>query len=368
MSEGKPDINSIARWLFWALLIWAGVRVLGYLSDVLIPFVIAFLLAYLINPLVLFAQKKIKNRPAAVLLTLLVLSGLGTFILYLVIPLIIQEINHITTLLAKFVQDTDFQARAREKIPVEIWGIARDYLTQEKITSFLREQDTWKMMQQAAQKILPGMWQLLTGTANLLLGIIGLFIIILYLIFLLLDYEKLRNSWQNMLPRKNREEVVNFIQDFNRHMNRYFRSQALIASIVGVIFAVGFSIIGLPMAIILGLFIGLLNMVPYLQLLGTIPTLLVVVLHCLETGAGFWFVLGATGIVFAVAQVAQDGFLIPKIMGKSMGLNPAMILLSLSVWGKLLGILGLLIALPMTCLLLAYYNKFVAGPIRTTLT
>ncbi|MFP4168188.1 MAG: AI-2E family transporter [Desulfonatronovibrionaceae bacterium] len=245
----------------------------------------------------------------------------------------------------------------------QVWEIARNYLTQDKITSFLREQDLWEMAHRAAQKILPGAWQLLAGTANLLLGLIGLFVIILYLIFLLIDYEKFRYSWRNMLPRRHRETVVNFIQDFNRYMNRYFRSQALVASLVGILFATGFSLIGLPMAIVLGLFIGLLNMVPYLQLLGIIPTLLVIILHCLETGANFWHVLAATGGVFAVVQAAQDGFFIPKIMGKSMGLNPAMILLSLSIWGKLLGILGLLIALPMTCLLLAYYNEFIAGPV-----
>ncbi|MFO7818346.1 MAG: AI-2E family transporter [Desulfovibrionales bacterium] len=364
MSDSKPDINTIARWLFGAMLIWAGVQILGYLSDVLIPFVIAFLLAYLINPIVSIVQKKIKNRTIAVLATLSVLGAATILVLQLVIPLIAQEINHLSTLLAKFIQDTNFQARARDKIPTEIWSIARDYLTHEKLVSLFEDKNLWKIGHELGQKILPGIWQVLSGTANIILGLTGLFIILLYLIFLLIDYEKFRRSWQDMLPRKHRNTVVNFIQDFNRHMNRYFRSQALIAAIVGIIFATGFSILGLPMAIILGLFIGLLNMIPYLQLLGAIPTFLLVVLHCLETGANFWIVLAATGGIFAIAQIVQDGFLVPKIMGKNMGLNPAMILLSLSIWGKLLGILGLLIALPMTCLLLAYYNKFIAGPME----
>ncbi len=363
MQQQKADVHTIARWLFAALVVWAGIQVLSYLSDVLIPFVLAFLLAYLINPLVCIVQKKIKNRSLAVLTTLIFLAGLGTMVLSLILPMIVEEINHISALLAKFVQNTQLQYRAKEKIPAEIWALARDYLTHEKISSFLQDKDLFNMAQEMAQKVLPGIWRVLSGTANIILGITGLFIIILYLIFLLIDYEKIRNSWQDMLPRKNRHTVVQFIQDFNQQMNRYFRSQALIASLVGVMFAVGFSLLGLPMAIVLGLFIGLLNMVPYLQLIGILPTLLVVVLHCLETGSSFWLVLGGAGAVFAIAQVIQDGFLLPKIMGKSMGLNPAMILLSLSVWGKLLGMLGLLIALPMTCLLLAYYNKFVAGPL-----
>ena len=114
------------------------------------------------------------------------------------------------------------------------------------------------------------------------------------------------------------------------------------------------------MAILLGLFIGLLNMVPYLQMIGIIPAVLLALVHALETGTNFWMVLGLTGLVFAVAQIVQDAFLVPKIMGDVTGLSPAAILLSLSIWGKLLGIFGLLIALPMTCLLLAYYQRLLA--------
>ena len=112
------------------------------------------------------------------------------------------------------------------------------------------------------------------------------------------------------------------------------------------------------MAILLGLFIGLLNMVPYLQIIGLIPAFLLALVHALDTGGSLWTMLALTGLVFVVAQIIQDAILTPRIMGKEMGLSPAMILLSLSIWGKLLGIFGLIIALPMTCLLVAYYRRF----------
>jgi predicted PurR-regulated permease PerM len=112
------------------------------------------------------------------------------------------------------------------------------------------------------------------------------------------------------------------------------------------------------MAILLGLFIGLLNMVPYLQIIGLIPAFLLALVHALDTGGSLWTMLALTGLVFVVAQIIQDAILTPRIMGKEMGLSPAMILLSLSIWGKLLGIFGLIIALPMTCLLVAYYQRF----------
>jgi predicted PurR-regulated permease PerM len=175
-----------------------------------------------------------------------------------------------------------------------------------------------------------------------------------------MDYEKVREGWKELLPPGSRDKITGFVSDFDSAMNRYFRAQALVAAIVGIFFALGFTLIGLPMGILLGLFIGLLNMVPYLQIIGLIPAVLLALVHALETGGSFWIILALTLLVFVVVQIIQDALLVPRIMGKVTGLNPAMILLSLSIWGKLLGMFGLLIALPMTCLLLAYYRRFLA--------
>jgi predicted PurR-regulated permease PerM len=113
------------------------------------------------------------------------------------------------------------------------------------------------------------------------------------------------------------------------------------------------------MAIGLGLFIGLLNMVPYLQLVGFIPTILLAVVKAVDTGESFWVIMLGALIVFAVVQAIQDTILTPKIMGKVMGLNSAIILLSLSIWWSLLGIMGMIIALPMTTLLITYYQRYI---------
>ncbi|MDE5744097.1 MAG: AI-2E family transporter, partial [Paramuribaculum sp.] len=142
-------------------------------------------------------------------------------------------------------------------------------------------------------------------------------------------------------------------------MNHYFRGQALVAFIVGILFSIGFLIIGLPMAVALGLFIGLLNMVPYLQLISIIPAGVLCLVYAVGGGGDFWTIFWECIAVYCIVQVIQDLFLTPKIMGKAMGLNPALILLSLSVWGSLLGLIGLIIALPLTTLLLAYYDRYV---------
>ena len=125
----------------------------------------------------------------------------------------------------------------------------------------------------------------------------------------------------------------------------------MVAFCVGVLFSIGFLIVGMPMAIGLGLFMGLLNLIPYMQTLGFVPMIFLSLMKAADTGQSFWLIFGLGALVVLVVQLIQDMVLVPKIMGSAMGLNPAVILLSLSVWGSLLGFIGLIIALPAHLLL-----------------
>ena len=166
-------------------------------------------------------------------------------------------------------------------------------------------------------------------------------------------------SFKQLVPHSRRRQVYHIGRDIKNAMNRYFRGQALIAFLVGVMFSIGFLVIGLPMGVVLGLFIGLLNMVPYLQLVSLPITALLCLVWTVSTGGDFWLIFWEAMAVYVIVQCIQDLFLTPKIMGSAMGLNPAIILLSLSVWGALLGFMGLIIALPLTTLLLSYYNMYI---------
>lgn len=340
-------------------LIWGLIWLLGYLSDVLIPFAVAFLLAYLINPLVLRIQRKAPNRAVAVFASLFIILFFLVILFWIVAPLIAQEVAQTGRLLSGLVNNSDLAARAAKRLPPDLWQALKSFAAREEIQQFFRTDSFWKLAQTAAGKILPGVWGLITGTASFLMGLVGLAVVGLYMVFLLLDYQTVKDSWKGLLPPSQARAVAEFVHDFNAGMQRYFRGQALVASIVGVLFAIGFVMVGLPLGILLGLFIGLLNMVPYLQIIGLIPAFILAGVHALETGSSFGVVLGLTGLVFVVVQAIQDIVLTPRIMGKVTGLRPAVILLSLSVWGKLLGFLGLIIALPLTVLLYTYYRRFI---------
>ena len=134
---------------------------------------------------------------------------------------------------------------------------------------------------------------------------------------------------------------------------------ALIAAINGLFFAIGFQIIGLPMGIGLGIMSGILNLVPYMQILGALPAVLLGLIQAAETGRPFWVILLSIAAVFVFVQIIENMILTPTIMGEVTGMGPAWILLSLSIWGALLGFVGMIIALPLTTLLISYYKRFV---------
>ena len=361
--DDKPySFDRVFR-IFITVSILAGVFwLMRYLSDVLIPFVAAFLLAYLLNPMVNRIQKRIRNRGFAVFISL----SLGLCLLFLaaclIVPMVKHEISHMSDLFVRVVQDKDLTKRAAEYLPQGYWEKVREMVKGneiQKIRALLDKKDLWPILQVAGKKVLPGLWSVFHGAASLALGLLGFFIVLLYLVFLLLDYQRVKDGWKSFVPPRWHDIILEFISDFDNGMNKYFRAQALVAFTVGVLFSIGFVLIGLPMAILLGLFIGLLNMVPYLQIIALVPAGLLATVQAIETGGSLWSILGLTVLVFVVVQIIQDAVLTPRIMGKVTGLSPAVILLSVSIWGKLLGFLGLIIALPMTCLLLAYYRRLV---------
>jgi len=323
------------------------------LSSVLLPFLIAWLLAYLLQPIVHFFQFKLrfKNRALSILATLLVFFGSITGIIWALAPIVVVEIQKLSQLTVSFSQNINVISFLPAAWQHEILR----YLSHLNFQTMLRD-DT---IMNGVKKLAPQLWDFINGSLDFILGFSVVIIVFLYLIFILLDFEKISASMLGIIPPKFKKLTTEIIFDLESGMNRYFRGQALIALIVGSLFIIGFNIIGLPLAIVMGLLIGLLNMVPYLKAVALIPTLMLGLLQSVETGQSFGSILIGIAIVFIAIQMIEDLLLTPRIMGKVTGLNPAVILLSLSIWGSLMGMVGLIIALPVTTLIISYYKRFV---------
>ena len=349
--------DRVVRLALFAGLAWCLVLLLDYLSDVLLPFVTGLVVAYFLDPVTNRVQHVIKPRVLAALFTLVSITLAVFLVVRLMVPIVGNELADMGRTVSKMATDTELAQAAKARLPENVWEEVNEILKRDDVKRYLTSDGAVQMAKDTAKKLLPGVWSVLSGAANVLTFITGLLVIMLYVVFLLIDYHNMATRWRDYLPPGMRDDVSGFVGEFIQATNRYFRSQALVACCMAVLFAIGFSIIGLPLAILMGIFIGLLNMVPYLPILGIIPCLILAGLKALEQGDSFLGGLGIVMLVFGVVQVIQETVLVPRIQGKAMGLSPAIILLSLSVWGKLLGFLGLILALPLTCLGLTYYRR-----------
>ena len=351
--ERPFTFDRVTRIVFSIVIIGVLLYLITVLRNALLPFLIAWLLAYMMQPFVKFFQYKLKlkSRILAIVAVIISASLIIGIAAAPVVPSVAQEAERTLNLMR-----THNPGEGHVPLIPASWI---EYLENNVDINQLMELLSRENIQNAIKQLAPKVWNILSNTFSILFSITIIFVILLYFIFILLDYEKIANGWINLIPARIRPFAKGLADDVEQSMNRYFRGQSLIALCVGVLLSIGFKIVGFPLAVTLGLFIGVLNLIPYLQAIGLIPMVILSLLKSAETGQNFWIIFGSGLLILGIVQCIQDLYLTPRIMGKAMGLNPAIILLSLSIWGTLLGFIGLIIALPLTTLCLSYYKRFI---------
>lgn len=347
------DRDTIIRGIISLAVFVALFLLIKRLSGVLLPFLVSFVIAYMLAPIVDFFQHKccLKNRVLSVIVTLVLAVGIVVGAVAALTPAINREM----TTLSESAKEFAMNFNANKYLPDQLSEELTDFVSNMDFNAILSNPD----IQQTIKNLVPKLGSWISSGLSTLAGLAVVFVCLLYIIFLLIDYEKISKNWANYVPERYRHNIQTLMSDLDKHMNGYFRGQALIAFIVGILFAIGFQIIGLPMGIAMGLIIGVFNLIPYMQALGIPPCILLGLIQSAETGRPVWVIALCITAVFCIVQSIQDLVLTPKIMGNVTGMGPAMILLCLSIWGSLLGIVGMIIALPITTLLVSYYKRFV---------
>jgi len=404
--KSKPfTFDRVVRMILTAAVFIALFLLVRYLRDVLIPFVAAVVIAYILNPVVVAFERRLGlKRGRAVALTLVGGGVIGFCIVLMVVLVSVQQVQQFDDSWRNFratavewiaarqatsrptTSSTEGDDDAKTRLGLmELWEELGQFLHAQdaSLTERLDDLDahvtgtaTGVVLHQAIEfvrdnenpsaifmalydRLAAGGVTIKNLTVELFVGVTALILVLVYLIFILLDYPKYRSDWRNLLPPEYSQHVLGFLSEFDAVLRRYFRGQLVIAMCVGVMFAIGFSLIGLPMAVPFGLLVGALNMVPYLQIVAIVPAIGLVLLQFLSgQGDPIWTLI-FVAMVFVVVQLIQDTLLTPKIMGKAVGLSPVAVLLGVFIWGKLLGFLGLLLAIPLTCLGIAYYRRLV---------
>ncbi len=338
--------------LFVALLA-LFVAGINWLSAVLLPFFAAWAIAWILAPVVnfLYVRCYIRPRFLAVILTLIGTTAIAVGALWLIVPPFLDGILHIKDALLRYLQNDS----GHVVLPNWMQNLLQEWLDALQLEHKLKQGNVLQMLRTS----LPHVWNVMQSTANVVISLASSAFALLYLVLLLADYDHYATIWLKYVPRSQRAFLEKLSNDVAHNMRGYFRGQMLVAISNGVMFSIGFWLIGLPMPVGMGIFVGVLSFIPYIQVLGILPAALLSLLQMADTGSSFWGMMALVFLVYVVVQVLQDTIFTPRIMGQIMGLSPAVVLLSLSVWGYIAGIIGLMVALPLTTLMLAYYQRYI---------
>lgn len=351
-SKRPYTFDRVVRIFFTAVVVCLALYFLYILRAVLLPFFVACLIAYILEPWVRWNQKILhikKHAWAAVLTTVEGFILFGVFCLIL-IPIIEKEFSQLSVLLDNYVKNGD---PAITRIPIAFHNFIHSHFDVDRIIAEVEKINVTDTAET--------LWKTVTSGLDKILGLLGWLICIVYVIFILLDFDKYKKGIKNYVPDRYVPAFSAISHDVSWTMKEYFRNQALISFITGLCYIAGFSIVGIPMAVVIGLINMILFMVPYLVYISVIPVIIMCGFKSMETGMDFWIIILECAAVYVFVEAFSDLVLTPHIMGKALGLNPAIILLALSVWGTLLGLLGMVIALPATTILIKWSKMGLAS-------
>lgn len=322
---------------------WGLSRLIGFFYNLLVPLVVAGILTLILQPVVDFLQRhlRIGRLSAIIILYLAFFISVGVMFLFLLPALVEQTGNFIdmTPLLLATLEE-----RAATYLP----GLTT------MVSARIEDGEAEGLFPQSE-----GLGSRIMSYIGLL---VGLGFVPIFLFFALLSVDGLRRSQIEVLsifgPAAERRGSY-FIHVFLEYMTTFFRGQVVIAMLMGILFAIGFTLIGLQLSILIGVILGLFCLVPFL---GTIIGLMLVLpLAYFQDGGGIYLLMLAI-TVFAVVQLIESWFLTPKIMANRTGLHPATVIISIFFWGIALGgIAGMLLAIPLTAFFVTIWSQIKAG-------
>ncbi|ADL07897.1 AI-2E family transporter [Thermosediminibacter oceani] len=314
-----------------AILIY---RVRNKLSNVLLPFGVGILIAYTLNPVVLFLTAKgFKRNVAVALIYFILLCSLAVAMIYLV-PVIITELNLL-------IDAVPFYAR---EVQYFVYEFRKNYMS--SLPAGIQE-----VIDRNIDQMESILLDLLQNLVSILLGwFSGLFSFILGPIlgfYILKDLDRLKNSMTRYIPAEHRDRVFHWVRKVDSTLGRYVRGQLTVSLIVGILTSLALYSLGIDFALLIGILAGITNIIPYFgPVIGAVPAVAIALLK--EPGKVPWVVLA-----FALIQQVESGIISPHIVGENLGLHPITVILSLLIGGTFFGVWGLILAVPATALLKA---------------
>jgi len=336
----EPGLRSLfvqAIKIFWApvLLIFISLALYSGLGSATGPLLFSFALAYLVFPLIQKSERMGISRRWTILMSFFCLVGLGALLGLLFIPPLIDDFKEFSTHVPEYLD----RALQRIEILLTTYGLPihlNRSLLIEHVRSSLGAFDA-KMVATASSWVTSAASHLMTFILSLLNSILAP----VFFFYLIMDWEKLNRGIRSLIPPHFRQQAQSASKSVDRVLSAYIRGQLLVSVILALLYSAALSIVGLPFAVIVGIFTGFASVIPYVGFsLGVVAAVFI-------TLADFsWSQMIAVLIALFTIQTLESFVITPKIVGDRVGLNSLEVILFMIVFGNLFGFVGLLVAIP----------------------
>ncbi len=333
----NADIARFLKRLQWGLVAFAVGYVIWLLGPILTPFVLALLLGWLGDPLVDRLERRGRSRAVAVTLVFLLMTLLLALVLIILVPMIERQI---VTLIDSLPQYRDW-----------LLGTALPWIEQRTGYEVMSWLDTDRLIE-----LIRGHWQQAGGVAATVLAyasrsgfailalVINLVLVPILAFYFMRDWDLLVERVAALIPRDHIDTATRLARETSESLGGFLRGQFLVMLGQGAIYAVGMSIVGLRLGLLIGMVAGLISFIPYLG--ATVGILLALIAAIVQAQGFDWQLLILIGVVFTIGQLVESYVLTPRLVGDRIGLHPVAVIFAVLAGGQLFGFLGMLLALP----------------------
>jgi predicted PurR-regulated permease PerM len=315
------------------------------LEGILIPFLIAFLVAYILDPLVDFLEKRGVRRGLAVGLVATVLFTVFLLIMSILVPAAYQEISEFYEKIPEYKEV--IKSWVKESGLLKQFNILLDEILNSAQKNFS------KILGKTTGQII-NIFKFVGGAISFLVKFLIFSLISIYILY---DIDNLKNNFKELVPLNLRKDILGILGDIDSMLKHFLRGQLTVGLITGALYSIGLVLSGIDFAIFIGFASGLLNFIPYFgPLTGIIPAVTFSLLAYHTMPEAIYHLIGI-GLTFGIVQIIEGTVLTPMIVGEELKLNPITIILSVLIFGKLMGVLGILIALPTISVLKVIFDR-----------
>lgn len=320
--------------------------------GIMTPVLVAFAIAYLLDPLVDRIEERGRSRGTGVALVLAAFVLCTVFALLVIVPTVVDQVQNlgakVATLADRGVERLK-DAETLERV------LGPEYELRIAEIADRAKQTLTGIDWQAAVKPL-GNWlkKAVSGGYQFVAGMLSLVLIPVLTVYLLKDIDRIRDSIVELVPPRSRDRLLGPLRDVDDALSRFVRGQLMVAACLAALYSTGLVATQTPLGLTLGLFAGAVSFIPYLGLiLGLVPALL---LNFIEHGS--WPLLIGVVATFAIAQFLEGNFITPKIVGESVGLHPVVVIIAVIAGGSFFGLAGMLLALPAVAAGMVYVRRW----------